>query len=339
MRLPAAEELLPQVLAVGEGYEFATFVIGIHLREALPALEKSRVTRPLKERLGRMLEQRYWPGRTVDFERPELQLHIDAARRDIRVVAAPIFIAGRYRKYSRKISSTHWRHMACRGRGCAACNFRGYLAEGSVGEIVGRPLLEAAQGASYYFHGMGREDVDARMLGTGRPFVVEIAQPHRRHLDLSSLREAINKAGRGRAEVAGVLAAVPDTMVPLVKGAEAEKSYSAVVMTANPLPPAARDRIASLTGVTVEQRTPSRVRHRRAEKVRRRHVRSSFATVLDARTFLWQVRASAGTYIKELAAGDGGRTEPSLTELLGTPAVVLDLDVVAVHFHAPWEPT
>jgi len=33
-------------------------------------------------------------------------------------------------------------------------------------------------------HGMGREDVDARMLGRGRPFIIEIKEPRRRHFDL-----------------------------------------------------------------------------------------------------------------------------------------------------------
>lgn len=79
------------------------------------------------------------------------------------------------------------------------------------------------------------------------------------------------------------------------------------------------------------------MRHRRAELVRTRTIAESFATVLDARSFIWQVRAGAGTYIKELASGDGGRTRPSLAEALGVPVVIVDLDVAAVHCRAPWE--
>jgi len=32
--------------------------------------------------------------------------------------------------------------------------------------------------ALYKFHACGREDVDVRMLGTGRPFVIEATNPH-----------------------------------------------------------------------------------------------------------------------------------------------------------------
>jgi len=35
-------------------------------------------------------------------------------------------------------------------------------------------------------------------------------------------------------------------------------------------------------------------------------------------------------YIKELISGDGGRTKPSLSELLGTETEVKELDVVDV---------
>jgi tRNA pseudouridine synthase 10 len=338
MHLPEPAELLPAVLRIGERYEFDTFVIGVHLAGTVSPAEKTRITRPLKERLGRLLESRYWPGRRVEFDRPELQLHVDAATKRVSVIAAPIFVAGRYRKFSRRISSTHWRHLACRGKGCRGCNFRGYLAEGSVGEIIGQPLLAAARGSSYYLHGMGREDVDARMLGAGRPFVVEIAHPHRRRLDLAGLRQEIAATGTGKAEVAGPLVRVNDEMVPLVKNTEAEKSYCALVVSAAALPADTPLRVGSLGGQTIAQATPSRVRHRRSEKTRRRAIDSSLATLLDARSFLWQVRAGGGTYIKELASGDGGRTVPSLTEVLGTAVAVVDLDVVAVHWRAPWEP-
>jgi tRNA pseudouridine synthase 10 len=337
MQFPRPEELLPPLLAIGQEYEFRTFLIGVHVPGVGSGIEKSRLTRPLKEALGRMLEERHWPGREVDFERPELQLRIELPGGRVQALSAPLFIAGRYRKHSRAISSTHWKHLGCRGKGCPVCKFRGHFAEGSVGDVIGRPLLAAAGGTAYSFHGMGREDVDARMLGTGRPFVVEIMQPRRRTLDRAALRETINEGGRGKAEVAGALAMATEDMVLCIKSAEAEKSYSALVVTANPLPPDAQERIASLTGVTVAQRTPCRVSHRRAEKVRMRVVSWSFGTILDARSFLWSVRAGAGTYIKELASSDGGRTTPSLSELLGIPVVVLDLDVTAVDFVPPWE--
>ncbi len=335
--LPAPEDVLPRILAIGEEYEFATFLIGVRAEGAGTHAEGSRTGRPLKEALGAMLERRLWPARTVDFRRPEIQIHIDAATGAVAAVPAPLFVGGRYVKLARTLSSTHWHHFGCGGRGCPVCGFRGHFAEGSVGELIGRPLQAAAGGAKYYFHGAGREDVDVRMLGTGRPFIVEIAAPRRRRLPYERLAAEINAAARNLAAGAGPLRPATAAMVPAIKEAGGDKTYLATATAARPLPPDAAARVAALTGAVVAQETPHRVRHRRAELVRTRTIAESFATVLDARSFIWQVRAGAGTYIKELASGDGGRTRPSLAEALGVPVVIVDLDVAAVHCRAPWE--
>jgi tRNA pseudouridine synthase 10 len=42
------------------------------------------------------------------------------------------------------------------------------------------------------------------------------------------------------------------------------------------------------------------------------------------------IEAESGTYIKELISGDGGRTRPSLSELVGVPCNVSKLDVIEI---------
>ena len=51
------------------------------------------------------------------------------------------------------------------------------------------------------FHGMGREDIDVRCLGSGRPFVLEIKGPRVRETDLEKLTEEINSESSGKVEV------------------------------------------------------------------------------------------------------------------------------------------
>jgi tRNA pseudouridine synthase 10 len=46
--------------------------------------------------------------------------------------------------------------------------------------------------------------------------------------------------------------------------------------------------------------------------------------------FVVDVLSEAGLYIKELISGDGGRTTPSLAEILKKPAHVTSLDVTLV---------
>ena len=57
----------------------------------------------------------------------------------------------------------------------------------SVEEFISEPVLLAAKGVASKFHGSGREDIDARMLGNGRPFVLEISEPKIRTLDYKIL--------------------------------------------------------------------------------------------------------------------------------------------------------
>ncbi|HNR57741.1 MAG TPA: hypothetical protein PKJ51_04720 [Methanothrix sp.] len=42
------------------------------------------------------------------------------------------------------------------------------------------------------------------------------------------------------------------------------------------------------------------------------------------------LRGTSGLYVKELVSGDGGRTKPSLSELIGVEARVTELDVINV---------
>lgn len=48
------------------------------------------------------------------------------------------------------------------------------MAEKSVEECIGTLVLPLFRGSGYKFHSAGREDVDVRMLGNGRPFIIEI---------------------------------------------------------------------------------------------------------------------------------------------------------------------
>ncbi|MEC8877760.1 MAG: tRNA pseudouridine(54/55) synthase Pus10, partial [Candidatus Thermoplasmatota archaeon] len=89
--------------------------------------------------------------------------------------------------------------------------------------------------------------------------------------------------------------------------------------------------VQRLTGKVVEQRTPTRVSHRRADLVRSRRVESMKLLSAGATSAELEIRAQHGTYIRELVSGDGGRTSPSLATLIGTECQVEVLDVLHIH--------
>ncbi|HEX9815750.1 MAG TPA: tRNA pseudouridine(54/55) synthase Pus10, partial [Candidatus Thermoplasmatota archaeon] len=241
-----------------------------------------------------------------------------------------LFARGRYRKLVRDLPQTRWPCRACNGLGCRQCDGKGKTYETSVEELVAAPVVAASGAQAEAFHGMGREDIDARSLGTGRPFILELKRPRRRSLDWNSLEKEINRTNAGRVEVEGLAVAGPADAARY-KAADPDKTYHAVCTPDMPLDRAALDTaVAKLSGVALEQRTPQRVAHRRSDLVRKRSILSLRVLEFQPERFTLEITAESGTYIKEFVSGDEGRTQPSLAGALGAPMRVSELDVVDV---------
>ncbi len=92
-----------------------------------------------------------------------------------------------------------------------------------------------------------------------------------------------------------------------------------------------------LTGTVIEQRTPMRVSHRRADLVRPRLINSIDVTSFEGNMAELIIRAQHGTYIRELVSGDEGRTNPSFSSLVDATCKVEVLDVLNLHLDAKEE--
>lgn len=96
----------------------------------------------------------------------------------ITILGPTIFVAGRYRKMSRVLCQSPWILQGQR------------VMEESVAELIVaqvEPHFGVAAGTAV-FSSSGREDVDVRCLGRGRPFALEIADARR--LDLPAAAAA-----------------------------------------------------------------------------------------------------------------------------------------------------
>jgi hypothetical protein len=88
--------------------------------------------------------------------------------------------------------------------------------------------------------------------------------------------------------------------------------------------------------VTIAQRTPLRVLHRRAPAVRTRHILTgSVVERVDDHYFRLRLSTDAGTYVKEFVHGDLGRTIPSLSTMLRCRTDILELDCEGVETETP----
>ena len=189
--------------------EYGTFLIGTRVDPVLQDREEQlwsevggETAEPIKAELnreiGKLVEATV--HKDVDFTSPDVVALVDTRFGHVELNIAPLFIYGRYRKYSREIPQTRWPCRICRGKGCKRCGGAGKMYPDSVQELIGDPLVREAEGRDHFFHGMGREDIDARMLGTGRPFILEIAEPRKRYLDLQEMERLANENGRGLAD-------------------------------------------------------------------------------------------------------------------------------------------
>ncbi|WP_158853205.1 tRNA pseudouridine(54/55) synthase Pus10 [Halorhabdus sp. CUG00001] len=341
------DEWADRIVDALEPYEFDTYQVGTRVP---PLLEENAsllrddagleddAGEPLKREVNREVGKRV--GARVDaevgFERPDVQLLVDLDADSVDVQVNSAFVYGRYRKLERDIPQTEWPCNDCNATGtvdgepCDGCDGTGYRYDESVEELTAPVVADAMDGREAVFHGAGREDVDALMLGTGRPFVIEVKEPRTRAVDVESLQTEINDFADGNVEVEG-LKAVTHEMVERVKELDASKTYRMDVEFAASVDPVAlQDALADLDGATIEQRTPNRVAHRRGDIVRTRDVYDIDGKLDDDTHATIEIHGEGGLYVKELVSGDEGRTEPSLTGLLGVDAEVTALDVLTV---------
>ena len=390
-----------------------------HLRKRFGAGGSAPLKSSLVEEVARQLGE-LGMGQNLVVEKPEILALIDVLTLTVELDIRSHYVYGRYRKLERGIPQTKWPCRACKGRGCEKCDYTGLQYSSSVQALIGDPLLELFGSEEHAFHGMGREDIDVRCLGRGRPFVIELKKPYKRDVDMNLIMDAINSSAENRLEVSDMRPSNRSEVVR-VKDTPAEKSYTIrykiePITQSNfdeltqvmEIPSNNQDRnkrrknhhrrrkpepepeveidyssmkkaelvelceqkglaksgtkdvlierlstfkeatlplpendyimeiMTNLQGCTLAQRTPERVAHRRADKIRKRKVletsNPSIKEDEDGNLVAeFSLRCESGTYVKETVHGDGGRTQPSIASLIKAKCTVEWLDVADIH--------
>lgn len=319
-------------------YEFDTFSIGSKIDEEI--MERDDIIRKfarspssniktwLNREIGKVLEIRI--GKKFVFSGYDINIIIDTRFDHVKLNMVPIYLYGRYVKLKRGIPQTKWPCRLCGGIGCRKCNYTGKQYPESIEEIIAKIPLEEFGGEDESFHGCGREDIDARMLGSGRPFVLEIKNPKRRNLDLKKVEEKINAYGRGKVIVKDLRYSNKEEVVR-IKNEDYAKVYHAKIVCQKKIEEKKLKNASSfLEGKIIKQQTPLRVSHRRADKIREKKIYECKLIWVKDKEALIKIKAESGTYIKELVSGDEGRTTPSLSEIMGLRCEVKELDVIKV---------
>ncbi len=310
--------LVERMKETSSGIEFDTFLVGSRFPAEIRKKEEGiwrefgiSTGEPINREFNRELGKAFGLATGKDTSKnPDVVFVVEPYSGEIELQINPIYVYGRYRKLVRGIPQTPLPEF-----------------EDSVASIICRPFSKASDGKCI-FKGAGREDVDVKTLGNGRPFIVEIKRPKKRELDLDAIARKINASGK--VEVLDLRFASPKEAEEVLTKNH-RKEYLALVLVGEGVTPEEAEEVArKLRGLEIHQRTPWRVRKARADKVRVRKVHEAEVRWLDEKHFELRLVTDGGLYIKELVSGDKGRTKPSVTDLLGKGAWCERLDVLNI---------
>ncbi len=323
----AIEYLSREASRLLKAYDARRIVVGARVGEDVVSREEGikieykleygeSIKAELRREIGKRLRDKY--GYQVDFEQPDAMVIVGFPQAAIEIQNNSLLLRGKYWKLARMISQAYWPTPA---------GPKYYSVEEAAWG-----LLKLTGGDSIVLHAAGREDVDARMLGTGRPMILEVKNPRRRYLSIEELEEAANKSARGlvRFKFTG-RATRREVQLYKEEAAGVAKTYRALILTYHPVSGEDLRLLEDqLKGATINQWTPRRVLHRRRNIMRRRKVLDIKCKRLHGNLVECLIKAEGGLYIKELVSGDEGRTSPSISSILGTEAVCIELDVLGV---------
>jgi tRNA pseudouridine synthase 10 len=318
--------------------EFDSFVVGSSISKEIKQRDEEFIAQldlnvePIKKEINRIIGKRLEAElkKEVNFDKQDIIVNVNLIKAPkVRIQINPIFIEGKYNKLVRGIPQTKWPCGKCKGKGCEECNFTGKQYPCSVEELISEHILKATNGYEAKFHGAGREDIDVLMLGSGRPFVLEIKEPRIRKIDLSKLEKEINEINQGKTQYHNLKFTHRNRKAEIkVSSPDAYKVYKALVECEEAYD---KDKLELLSQLNeIHQQTPIRVSHRRADKVRIKHVLDLSCEVIDDTHFEMTIKTEGGLYIKELISGDEGRSQPNVADTLGVNAVCEQLDVIEV---------
>lgn len=116
------------------------------------------------------------------------------------------------------------------------------------------------------FSASGREDVDVQMLGSGRPFVLELCNPAVSHISsqlLSLIQDEVSRLSDRRVQISSLQVTNKQDVQRNMQIGETTKSYSAKCCSQHLLSSDMLEEINNrFKPFKIEQQTPIRVLHR-----------------------------------------------------------------------------
>ena len=322
------EEYSQKIATIIQNLKPKSFLVGVSsvqeyvVKEDMIAREfglgyRENIKRELKREIGKRAAA--LTGIKPDFSKPEVIVIIDIATGSVRIDYPSIILYGYYWKYGRMISQNIWITKSGKMK---------YPL--SVEDIV-KFVSQQLKADRYRLHIAGREDVDVRVYGSGRPIAIEFKTMDK-NIDMELVEKYLNSVSSWL-QFQIKMKVNRAFVIRLKEGARfSRKIYRAIVYTSTPITSESLQKLEEVfKDRVIEQRTPTRVLKRRKDKVRRRKMFKIKTFLISPNLFEALIECEGGLYIKELISGDNGRTKPSFSDVLGCDARCVMLDVLYVH--------
>lgn len=268
----------------------------------------------LKREIGKLISNIY--GLKPDFKNPDIMVIIDFETDSYRLIVNPILLEGRYWKRGRNISQNQW-----------IGKDSGKKYPYSLQEFLLNKLRDVFKTNSIVMHTSGGEDVDSRILGSGRLFVIEIKNPVVRKVELDNINNLLKT---------DLLLVKIDSFSSRVRikylkneSFRVAKVYRLLIYSEREIIPRELCLLEEyFKNTIVKQHTPTRVLWKRRDRVRSYRVYEIKNYYINPCVFETIIYCDRGLYVKELIHGDSGRTTPNYADYLKTKLYPLETDIV-----------
>ncbi|MEM1898268.1 MAG: hypothetical protein QXD36_04170, partial [Sulfolobales archaeon] len=192
------------------------------------------------------------------------------------------------------------------------------------------PLIKLFDAEELQLHTIGREDVDVRVLGSGRPLVIELKQAKDKRVGIEEVAKSVPHN-----ELITLLIdryAEPK-YIREFKSKKALKVYRLLILSKKPLSSEEAELLVrEFSNRVVRQKVPTRILRRGDDTVHLKRIYDIKVRLVDEHLIEMLVKCDDGLYVKELVHGDGGRTYPNMAEVLNSDLTILEVDVIDITY-------
>lgn len=308
--------------------DIRSFIVGISLDSTLSSREleimsrhgtesSESIKRELKREIGKSISSicKISP----EFTRPDVVVvvNVDSEfNHEISIQQNPLFYKGYYWKTRRGIPHTP--------RGDKRIEL-------SIHEITEKIFKEIFHADKIIVHSAGREDIDTRVLGSGRPVVIEVKSPRIRNISLEYLKTHVEETTRELPIYIEITSQTTRSIVRYLKEYVKRKKriYRVSVLSDEYIELRELVELENrFKSIEVRQKISRGIRGIERERVRK--VYSVKTYPISSRLFEAIINCEGGLRIRELINCNGDETRPCFTSVLGKRLTPLEVDILYI---------